>query len=116
MVSNWRQAIDDLERQVKDWTSEDIRVESQTWSEDPTVNVLVFAGENGRRVTLEPASWKRDEVPTAADLYSSRGPRVRLQGPYPDGRWKVLSSDLLPLRIDWSRLGFDGLIHDLLAV
>lgn len=115
----WHEAIDSLEREIKGWAPKGVRVESQAWSEDPTVNVLVFARKDGgkfeKRVTLEPASWKRDELPTAADLYSSRGPRVRLQGPDVNGQWRFLTSDLLPLKVDWSEGGFNEMLDVLLS-
>ena len=112
----WHEAIEGLERQVTDWAPEGVDIRKEPWREDPTVNVLVLHRADGRQVTLEPAWWKREEVPTAADLYSSRGPRVRLQGPYPEGEWRVLSSDLFPLRIDWTETAVDGLLNDLLNV
>ena len=111
----WHEAIGRLEAQTESWAPMDVQVETQTWSEDPSVNVLVFAGANGRRVTLEPASWMRDEVPTAADLYSSHGQRVRLEGPDASGHWRFLTSDLLPLDMfGWDAGGFGHVLGLLL--
>ena len=115
----WHEAIDDLERQFGAWAPDGVRVESQTWSEDPSVNVLVFARDDlrgERRVTLEPVSWKRDEVPTAADLYNSLGSRLRLQGPDAEGRWRFLTNDFIPLKVAWNEADVSEMLDTLLKV
>ena len=85
-MTPWEKAIGEMESQVERWVPSGVSVKRQDWVEDPSIKVLVLERE-GRRVYLQPAAWKRGEVPTAADLVSARGSRMRLQGPYEEGNW-----------------------------
>ena len=110
----WLEDVVRVADQVADWAPPDLTLErSEGFA--PNVPLLQWS-RNGKRLYLEPAKWAQGEQPTAVDLWSSRGPRVRFMGPSADGTWRVITSDLVEMHVNWNRQGIETLFNDLLAV
>ena len=111
----WKNAVDDLTALVEKWAPQDLERHIHESELNPAVKTLELS-RNGRRLYLEPAEWAAEQLPTSVDLWSSRGPRVRLVGPDQKGSWKVLTADLIDMHRAWEQDSFAGVCEDLLAV
>jgi len=112
---NWKKAVNDLTVLVAKWAPSDLERHRHKSTSNPEVRTLELS-RNGRRLYLEPAEWAAEQLPTSVDLWSSRGPRVRLVGPDTSGAWKVLTSDLIDMHLAWEQDSFARVCEDLLAV
>lgn len=109
----WKEAVKELAENAYDWAPKGMRRE---WHPANNGAQILELSEDGKRLYLEPADWAVDQLPTSVDLWSARGPRVRLVGPDGSGKWKVLTSDLVDMHRAWNRSSFAALCKDLLAV
>lgn len=115
MAVTWKQAVKELASRVAEWAPQGMEPHWHPWPAKGDVQTLELS-KNGIRLYLEPAEWAMDELPTSVDLWSDRGPRVRLVGPDGDGKWRVLTSDLIDMHKPWDKESFAALCNDLLAV
>ena len=88
-----------LARQIDAWKPEGFtsRLEESVPEDGPVLEL----SDDEKRLYLEPARWADREVPARVDLWSNVGTRVRLVGPAADGEWRVLTSDLVDMDVDW---------------
>ena len=110
----WVEAVNALGTQVTEWVPEGVECHKEAFSENPDARVLVFSRE-GRRVTLSPAVWDQEHLPTSVDLFSNWGQRIRFRGPNGRGEWDVYTSDGLLLPTTWNRGTVATLLDGLLA-
>ena len=111
----WKEAVNELSTRVAEWAPEELERHWHASEAAQDVQALELT-KNGKRLYLEPAEWATDKLPTSVDLWSNRGPRVRLVGPDDNGMWTVLTSDLIDMHLPWNKKSFSILCHDLLAV
>ena len=112
---NWQKAVNDLTDKVAEWAPKDLQRHRHKLTSNLRIKTLELS-RNDRRLYLEPAEWASEQMPTSVDLWSSRGPRIRLVGPNANGAWKVLTSDLVDMHLEWDRDSFARVCQDLLAV
>lgn len=112
---DWLEAVRGLADTIQGWAPPDVRSEREPYPEDPGANRLILS-KGSRRVTLEPAPWDRERLPTSVDVYSNWGQRFRFRGPTLTGEWDVYTSDGVKLPTVWNRATVAGLLDNLLAV
>ena len=112
---DWLAAVRGLADTIQGWTSPDVESAREPYPEDPGAARLILS-KGHRRVTVEPAPWDRDRLPTGVDVYSNWGQGFRFRGPNPAGSWDVYTSDGVKLPVDWDRTTVAGLLDNLLAV
>ena len=113
----WLAAVRGLTREIQTWVPRGVDVRPEPYPEDPRVSRLLFSEPQGSiRVTMEPAAWDRDHLPTSVDFYSNWGARFRFRGPDAQGKWTIYTADGARLPTPWTKSNVGALLKSLLSV
>jgi hypothetical protein len=113
----WNEAIIELAEQVIQWVTGDLAKKGHlvlhVLDMNPVADetLLEIEVQGTRILRLEPTMRDAGQIPTTVNLYAYPTMRsVVLTGPDDNGKWKIVTSDGVPMRYDWSEKDFIELL------